>query len=290
MDFRSAFFKYSLAAALAWAFVCAPALLHAQSITLNGAAAVASAEDFATRSFQDPWDMNERTDFGWFLHGADLPAPDLNNVSFSGGIFSATTGTSPNLFLLETGNPQAAPLGKTGFNYPIDANFYKLVAIRMNINGSPQAIFGWNRNDLWDFTQTSSNPFNLSQGWRTYFVDLSTLGTQAPHTTPWSGLIRSLQFSPSYLNPYSLAIDWIRLVDVNPSLCRQVTWTVFAGAVDLYLDTDGTTNGNETMLAPGATNNTASSGCSPAGSGHNFYAGALAPGTYQVLARAAGSL
>ena len=43
----------------------------AQTVTLGGPPNVAAAEDFATRSFQDPWDMNERTDFGWFLHGAD---------------------------------------------------------------------------------------------------------------------------------------------------------------------------------------------------------------------------
>ena len=76
--------------------------------------------------------MNERTDFGWFLYGSDNPSPDLTNVSFSNGIFSATTGTNPNLFLLETGNPYAARLGKTGSNHPIDANTYQLLAIRMN--------------------------------------------------------------------------------------------------------------------------------------------------------------
>jgi len=191
--------------------------------------------------------MNERTDFGWFLHGSDLPSPDVNNVSFASGIFSATTGTSPNLFLLETGNPEAASLGKTGFNHPIDADFYKLVAIRMSIDGSPQAVFGWNRNNLWDGTQSSSNVINLTPGWRTYLVDLSALGIRSG-SEHWNGLIRSLQFAPSYLNPYSLAIDWIRLVDVNPSLCRQVTWSGFAGAVDLYLDTDGTTKAEHSDL------------------------------------------
>src|SRR5262245_44786474 len=116
-----------------------PTMLQAQSITLGGAATVASAEDFATRSFQDPWDMNERTDFGWFLYGADLPAPEVtvHADSFSSGFFHGTTGTNPNLFLLETGNPFAARLGKTGTNYPIDANYYRLVAIRMWIDGSP---------------------------------------------------------------------------------------------------------------------------------------------------------
>jgi hypothetical protein len=231
--------------------------------------------------------MNKRTDFGWFLEGADPPDSNLSNISFTSGIFSATTGQNPNLFLLETGIRSAGQIGKTGINFPIDADTYRLFAIRMNINGAPQATLGWNRDSLWDGTNTSSNIFTLSQGWRTYLVDLPTLGLRGGPIA-WGGLIRSLQFSPSFSTPFNLQIDWIRLVNVNPSLCRQVTWAGFSGAVDLYLLD---TLSNQTLLAPGVTTNTASNGCSPAGagSGYTFYAGALAPGTYQVLARQAGT-
>ena len=50
-----------------------PVRLFGQTVTLNGSPNVASAEDFASRVLQDPWDMNERTDFGWFLDGSDSP-------------------------------------------------------------------------------------------------------------------------------------------------------------------------------------------------------------------------
>lgn len=266
-----------------------PTQLLAQSVTLGGSLSVASAEDFASRSFQDPWDMNERTDFGWFLHGVDLPSPDLTNISFENGIFSATTGTSPNVFLLETGNPFAARVGKIGTNFPIDANTYRLVALRMNLSGASQAVFAWNRDHLWDSSGSSSNVFNVTPGWRTYLIDLPALGLRSG-TTAWSGLIRSMQLYPSYLTSFNLQIDWIRLVNVNPSLCRQVTWSGLGGGpVDLYLDTDSATNGNETLLAASVTNSTASAGCSASGSGYNFYAGALAAGSYHVLARPSGS-
>jgi hypothetical protein len=270
--------------------VCAlysPQRVFAQSVTLAGSSAVASAEDFATRVLQDPWDMNKRTDFGWFLEGADPPDPNLTNISFTNGIFSATTGTSPNLFLLETGIRSAGQIGKTGINFPIDADTYRLFAIRMNINGTPQATLGWNRDNLWDGTNTSSNIFTLSQGWRTYLVDLPTLGIRGG-SIAWGGLIRSLVLSPSYGNQFNLQIDWIRLVNVNPSLCRQVTWSGLGATVDLYVQDSLS---NQTLLAPGVATNTASAsnGCSPAGSGYNFYAGALARGTYHVLARPAGS-
>ncbi len=61
------------------------------------------------------------------------------------------------------------------------------------------------------------------------------------------------------------------------------------GAADLYLDSDGATNGNESLLAAGVNGNTASGGCGASGAGYNFFAGALAPGSYFVLARPAGS-
>jgi hypothetical protein len=265
-----------------------PRLLgQGQTVTLGGSLNVASAEDFASRAFQDPWDMNERTDLGWFLNGIDPPVSDLTNVSFANGLFSATTGTSPNVFLLESGNPQAARLGKTGTNYPIDANAYRLMAIRLNMSGASQAGFVWNRDHLWDNTTSSSGIFNLTPGWRTYLVDLPTLGLRNG-SVQWNGLIRSLQFYPSFQTPFNLQIDWVRLVNLNPSLCRQVTWSGFGGAVDLYLDSDGSTNGNESVLATNVSSNASSAGCAQAGSGYNFYAGALAPGSYQLLVRPAG--
>lgn len=266
-----------------------PSGLFGQTVALGGAANVASAEDFATRVLQDPWDMNERTDFGAFLDGSDSPLPDLTNVSFSGGVFSATTGTSPNVFLLETRNPNAATLGKTGANFPIDANTYRLLAVRMNASGSGYGVLAWNRDNLWDptFTYTKNVNFPVAPGWRTYLLDIPALGIQAGSLT-WSGVLKSLQF---YLpTGVSLQIDWIRLVNINASLCRQVTWSgLGAGAVDLYLDVDGVTNENEWVLATNVAGNTASAGCTANGSGYNFYAGALAPGTYYVVARPAGT-
>ncbi|MCM3881618.1 MAG: GPI anchored serine-threonine rich family protein [Vicinamibacterales bacterium] len=286
--------KYSLAAPALFvcAFLCTSVDLLAQTVTLGGSASVASAEDFAARTFQDPWDMNERTDFGWFLNGSDNPLPELSNVSFASGIFSATTAVSPNVFLLETGNPYAARLGKTGANYPIDADFYRFLAIRVNMSGPSQSVLTWNRDNLWDLTDSSSNIINLTAGWRTYLVDLQALGKQTGPIS-WGGLIRSLRFHPSYNTTLNIQIDWIRLVNIDTNLCRKATWTGFSGAIDLYLDTDTTTNGNETVLAKNISSaaNGNSAGClvSGSGAGYNFYAGALAPGSYQVLARAAGT-
>lgn len=235
--------------------------------------------------------MNERTDFAWFLNGSDAPLPNLTNVSFASSVFSATapTSTGGNVFLLDSPNPVAARLGKNGGNYPIGASYYRVLAIRMNTTGSGASALAWSRDHMFgDGTLTVSGGFSLQPGWRTYLIDIPSLGRASgplvwggtPAGDPSSGgVLRSLQMFLSFNSPpVNLQIDWIRLVNIDPSLCRQVTWSGFSGAVDVYL----VSGGQQTLLASGVNNNSASIGCSPAGSGYNFYAGALAPGSYQV--------
>jgi hypothetical protein len=286
-----------LVLAAAIVFVCDRALLLAQSVTPQGSLSVASADEYASQVLQDPWDMNQRTDFGWFLNGADQPLPQLTAASFSNGIFTASiSGQSPNLFLLEPRNPEAATVGRIGTNYPINGDVYRLIAIRMNISGSPQGGFvsqlalSWDRDHIWDPPTGAggSGGVNVTAGWRTYLIDIPSLGL-ASGSVPWSGMLRMLQLYPAYnVAGRTVQFDWIRLVNVNQSLCRRVTWDGFAGAVDLFLDPDAVTNGNESLLAQNVSGNAASHGCTPQGAGYTFYAGALAPGSYFVLVRPAG--
>src|SRR5829696_4037534 len=84
-------------------WVCVfPALAAAQTVSSIGASAVRSGDDFATRAFQDPWDMNDRTDLGWWIHGVDQPASGVANPVFAGGEFTAVMANgNPNVFLLD---------------------------------------------------------------------------------------------------------------------------------------------------------------------------------------------
>ncbi len=210
--------------------LCVPAPLLSQTVTLGGTLNVASAGDFASHSFQDPWDMNERTDLGWHLNGVDGPLSNLTNVSFSGGVFSGTTTSSAegNVFLLETSIIGAARHGKIGPNHPIDANTYRILAIRMNVSASANARLLWFRESIYDTASaTFSNYFSVTPGWRTYFVNIPALGKTGP--TDWAGVIQSVQLNllPPGGAPVTWQIDWVRLVSQTPSVCRQVTWNGF---------------------------------------------------------------
>src|SRR6186713_2453900 len=81
-------------------------LAGAQTITSpSGVVPVTPADEFATRVLQDPWDMNQRTDLGWFTFGVDQPNANLTGMQFSGGIFSASPGApnpnDPSFWLLD---------------------------------------------------------------------------------------------------------------------------------------------------------------------------------------------
>src|SRR5258706_4785390 len=95
-----------------------------------------AADDYATQTFQDPWDMSQWTDLGWFTFGVDAPPSNLSNISFTNGIFSATTGTGGNFWLLDPNVPGSAPVGKIGAVFPIDSTKYRRFLIRMNLSGA----------------------------------------------------------------------------------------------------------------------------------------------------------
>jgi len=44
---------------------------------------VTAAKDFATVSFQDPWDMKQNTDLGWHIFSNDAPASGLTSVAYN---------------------------------------------------------------------------------------------------------------------------------------------------------------------------------------------------------------
>ena len=80
-------------------FACAASRASAQiTVTLGGPGAVASANDFATTVFQDPWDMNQRTDVGWWLNSVDQPYAGFTTSTFANGLFS-DGGCRPELWL-----------------------------------------------------------------------------------------------------------------------------------------------------------------------------------------------
>jgi hypothetical protein len=126
-----------------------PVVASAQVPILSGAATSKAGEEFATKSFQDPWDMNQRTDIGWWIHSTDQPEHFLTNISFANGIFSArSVTTDSSFFVVETGFGGTAQVGKIGTNFPVNADLYKLFAIRMRATTASAFQFFWSTNTI----------------------------------------------------------------------------------------------------------------------------------------------
>jgi hypothetical protein len=265
-----------------------PATAFAQTVTTpSGTTTLKAADDFATRAFQDPWDMNQKTDVGPFLGSNDASSNGwAPGFTFAGGLFSGTTTAGDaQLWLLDTGNPLAAPLGKTGTNFPIDTAAYKVFAVRMKVQsgGSQAFVYSWSSSIYQSSPQVIVGKV-AQAGWNVYLMNL---GADAS----WTGLRRAFRFDPvEGKTNESVQVDWARLVTIDPSLCQPITWTGAATA-DIYLDNDTDPTNHLGLIqgfasAGGGTApvaNQASPGCPVVAGAYNFYTGALPAGTYKVF-------
>jgi len=116
-----------------------PAVASAQTLTLtvNGNPTfppIVSWDDYAKRTFGDPWDMNQRTDIGWLTWGVDQPASSMVGKVVENGRFRGTpTNNDPNFFLLDSWFTGASKIGKNGGQFPIDLSRYTMLALKMKM-------------------------------------------------------------------------------------------------------------------------------------------------------------
>ena len=280
---------------------CAAALLVAWAgtawaqITVTsppaGITSVGPAPDYATRAFQDPWDMSQYSDLGWMTFGSDQPAVNLGGLSFSGGVFSGTpTSNDPNFWLLDTWLPGSAVLGKIGRRFPIDSAQYRVLVMRMRLSERPapdQAMqIIWSNNTIYGSEPNGgirvTNSVSTYDGWNVYVVDLGTIGSALGPA--WSGTVDSLRIDPTQYQVGQIQVDWARLVPLdNANLLRTVQWTG-TRVVDVYVDND-TNEANGTLAQVARSLD----GGAAATRSYGLYVGGFEPGEYYVAMRAAGS-
>jgi hypothetical protein len=170
------------------------------TVTLGGPSAVASAKDFATTVLQDPWDMNERTDVGWWLHSVDMPFRAFR-ARCSQAACSRARYRPIEPLAARIGIAEPPGSGQERQTFSINADLYRVVALRMRIASGYKAndylLFNWSTNTIYDPPGLQvSGPVYTSPGWRIYFVDLASLGLLAG-TEGWSGTKRSLRLDPA---------------------------------------------------------------------------------------------
>jgi hypothetical protein len=262
----------------------APAFAQYSNVSPTTTVQVKAADDFATRAFQDPWDMQQRTDVGWWTWGTDTGiAGNFVNPSVANGLFTGSlNGAAATLFLLDSGLQssasvgQATPIGKTGQQYPIDATQYSHLIYRMSSTTGGVSQYVWSTNTIYDDQtlafQSPAVATAVQTGWKIYDVDLTALTatTALGPMAPWTGTKRALQFIPIAGAPTgTIQINWVRLVRNDPTLKQNITWT--GPAADIYIDSDNNpANGTLGRLAVNVS------------SGYNFFVAGLPAGTYYI--------
>jgi len=255
------------------------------AITVTAPAAkdsVKACADYADEVMRDRWDMNERTDLAWKnLNSVEGPISNLSNISFQNGIFSATSsGSDVNINIIEPAYIGSATLGKVGKNFPINADKYTTLAIRMYLDPISDSSIGqlfWSKN--MDYINMSgAGNFWVYNGWHIYMIDIPSLALFLG-TKGWDGITDSLRMDPLLWKNKSIKIDWIKLVEDDPICTREITWTGNRTNVDIYLDNDNNAaNGNLGMLAKNVS-----------GTSYLFQTGALFPGNYYVAVAPTGT-
>lgn len=248
---------------LTLASLCLLPVSAAAQITVTAPAStvnVTAARDFATVSYQDPWDMKQNTDLGWHIFSNDAPPTGLTTVAYNQPatstapngtefLHAVSTNASPNITLLESSNRFGAKLGRTGDLYPIDAATYTMLSYRLCASGGgtmARKTVGFTATDLnstayivyspsdADLGVGALGPVATFAGCQIYTVDLVNVGKLdvGAGVKPWSGTIRHLRLDPTHLSGVTLDLDWVRLV--QPLGAQNITWT--GGAADIYLD------------------------------------------------------
>lgn len=280
-----------------------PDATSAPAFTIGPGPTVAEGPDFATLKFGDPWNMNNAQDI--YLHSSPYcEAPrTFKNITMASGIWAGQSVvpfrdgkqlSSPNFWLLFPGYKGGLPLGRDGTyaSNAIDTSKYTKLTLRMYIGNIQQppsdpqpwdtVRLMWTDGDLKDFADgrcAVSNIISPVQGWHTYQIDLSTLGTSNNGTCSnpiagWTGKVTGLRVMPiADRNDVEVRVDWARLSGTSTAQA-PITWSNSGSLISLFADTD-TDAGNGNLMQIAANQNGAAGSL-------NWDAGRLPPGIYNI--------
>jgi hypothetical protein len=251
-------------------------------------------DEFATMVLNDPWDMEQPTDLAYYRQVDS----GLANSTFSNSIYSAQMsqgagGERITLLTVGAANNTAMRIGKTGYNFPINADHYRYLTFRMYSSNDQcnSGVIRWYADDTLTWSSMGvTTPFlvppapctNRPPGWYTYVVDLKTAGLWQGDKE-WSGTIRELIIQPfagDGAAGATVKLDWARLTAADPRSARPytITWTGngSGGPVSLYAR-EGTPelDGNQILIGGNLSAN---------GGSYTFQTGTFAAGTYYIAA------
>jgi hypothetical protein len=261
-------------------------------ITAPGANGVTLPEidEFATTVMHDPWDMNALSDLAYYREvDSDIANSQFSNGIYSGQMTAGTGGERITLLTIGSNNNVALRIGKIGYNYPINADYYRYLTFRMYSSNTHcnSGLMEWRSDDSGTAaTSGLSNVVlvpplpctNQPAGWYTYVIDLKTLGIQWGSQT-WTGTMQELiihPFAGTGAAGATVKLDYARLTAVDPRTVRAYTiqWREASGnQVTLYASPTGPAFDSDQTIVIGTVANTGS---------YQYFTGVLPAGSYFI--------
>jgi len=196
---------------------------------------VVTATDFALESLMDPWDMDQETDLFNFIdqfRDSGFTTSGGDTVFTGVSLPTPATGDPPttsdcSIVILHPGNDSALNVGRRGVHNPINANAFRYLSFRIYVSQNTLAQAIWYNDVVHSPPQgddtSSSEFFQLYEGWRVYTIDLGTLGTLSGPA--WTGLRYGLRLDPANEKDVRVTIDWIRLHKApNANNVKTIIW------------------------------------------------------------------
>ena len=223
----------------------APSAPTVTVLTPQGAVSdiVGEGDDYFTQVQHNPRDMNDNNDLMWQVFG-------ISNISYADGVWSGTTANSPagsyssiymiypGFSLLPTGganDASVAEVGQSGWNYPVNADKYKLLSFRLKTSAalpnSPWDRWWHAAYTNYSFTNEIAHyegfyPITGADSWQVYTAAM-----------PWTGTMYGLEYRFGLgTGPYQF--DWVRLTDPATSPMYTVTFSVAGAQAGDVVDLD----------------------------------------------------
>lgn len=242
---RRLFTALTAAAALTTAVLVAPG----SGVPASGAAApvvLQAGPDFASNTFQDPWDMSNALDLNL---DPNLGTLKMTNARMSGGVATFTAAVPAFVNFVTGGVNGSLPWGRDarlGGNQVIAANYTHL---HLHIASSVD-VYG---RVFWGNSHGAGGIYiSMKRGWNDIDVPLS-----GPHNgMAWSGMIGTLRLDVMARGTTTLTLDYVRLY--QPVAAGVLSWSASGSTPLMWSDGSGLPNANGDQHGgpvPGAVSN-----------------------------------
>lgn len=279
----------ALLPALVVALAAQAGAASAQTFTVSQPRGQVTARDFASDVLRDPWDFEQASDYNQ-MYSLDPADPTQSAWSgrprVEGGVFTGLSRTTgPTISLQFEGIAGGFNMAtRSGVRFPIDANRYRRLSMRVRRSAPPVAgeyagvtwftatdraagagtrLFALRGYD--GFSRRHHNQMPLAaqdSGWQILVVDLDQ-ETPVTFDTPWARVVRGLQVrlgDGQHLVGATIDLDWVRLTERGTAVA-DLSFAGFGGSVSVTARHEATgdvvqvypDSGEATTFADGST-------------------------------------